>query len=256
MDQENKPKKSPLIWIIVIVIIVVVGGAVVYFVTQNNNENTNTAIVNTAANKTTNKTATTNTSADSYADLMKYDGKVVNISSADGKVTGKLAIAYRKGEQMPMQVVYFLKVTDELPKTAAATGGGASYYYIANHIKAADIRVGKGTGVLSPAYCNKDQTPDVLAMAKAGSVNINTFTGCDDQNDPNASTNTFYQLYSAYYNNYDFDYNKIVGKDTLAVFDSAPFWAADPSTGGYSVDSEKVISQGDITAQYSLTYSE
>lgn len=254
MDQENKPKKSPIIWIIVIVIIIVVGVVVVYFVTQNKNENANTA-VNTVANKTTNKTTATNTSVDPYADLMKYDGKVVNITSADGKVTGKLAISYRKGEQMPMQVVYFLKVTDNLPKTTGAVGG-ASYYYIASHAKAADIRVGKGTGVLAPAYCNKDQMPDVLAMAKSGDLNVTTYTGCEAQNDVYASTNTFYQVYSAYYNNYDFDYNEIVGKDTLAVFDSAPFYTADPSTGGYSADKEKVISQGDITTQYSLTYSD
>lgn len=253
MDQENKPKKSPIIWIIVIIIILV-GAAVVYFVTQNKNENANTA-VNTVDNKTTNKTAATNASADPYADLMQYDGKVVSISSTDGKVTGKLAIAYREGEQMPMQVVYFLKVTDNLPKSTGAVGG-ASYYYIASHAKAADIRVGKGTGVLPPAYCNKDQTPDVLAMAKAGNLNVSTFTGCDDQNDPSASTNTFYQIYSAYYNNYDFDYNEIASKDMLAVFDSAPFWAADASIGGYSADREKVIKEGDITAQYSLIYTE
>ncbi|PIY97156.1 MAG: hypothetical protein COY66_00930 [Candidatus Kerfeldbacteria bacterium CG_4_10_14_0_8_um_filter_42_10] len=250
-EKQLNSKKSNKIALIIIVAVVVIGAGIgIYYATKNQNTNGSSN-----ANATVNKT-TVKTNADPYADLMQYDGKVVSISSTDGKVTGRIAIAYRAGEQMPMQVVYFLKVKDTFPKKATSFAG-ESYNYIANHDISANIRTGDGTGVLSAIYCHADQMPDVLSVAKTGSADVQTYTGCAGQYDVYASTDTFYQIYAEYYNNYDFDYNKLISKDALAVFDTSSFYVADASTpGGYSYNRAQVISQGEVIKQYSLTYQE
>ncbi len=256
MPNETKSKKSLLI-LIIVVILIIVGAAAIYLIAGGKEKPTNT---NTITKNTTNDNASDNTNinsaTDPYADLMKYDGKLVEIYSADGKVNGQLAIAYRPTEKMPMQVVYFLKVTDDLPKSTTPTGGGAAYYYLASHARSDEIRASDGSGTLSAVICYADQTPDVLALARVGSITVDAYDGCSNQYDPYATTDTFYNIYAEYYNNYDFDYDRIVGKDTLALFDSAPYWTADPSTGGASVDDDTVIAQAEIARQYTLIYSE
>jgi hypothetical protein len=247
MENALPQKKSFLVWIIIIIVLLVAAGVIYFFATKKGE----TANTNTAENTTNTAVTNTNNTADPYAALMQYDGRVVNIASTDGKVTGKLAIAYRAGEEMPMQVVYFLKVDDALPKEATSFSG-ASYFYVANHTTAANVRTGEGTGVLSAITCNPDQMPDVLSLARAGSVTVTTYDGCVNQYEVNASTTSFYQVYSDYYNQYDFDYDKIIKKDTLTIFNSAPFYTA----VGAAPDQATVISQAEIAKQYTLTYSE
>ncbi|MFH1207418.1 MAG: hypothetical protein V1668_02315 [Patescibacteria group bacterium] len=249
--QEKKSNKTLLI-IIAFLVVMIGAGAAIYFSTQDTNENANTT-TNTKTN-TTNSTAASNIAADPYASLKQYDGKVINISSADGKVKGQAVIAFQMSEAMPIQVVYFLKVTDTLPMSRANVGGD-SYYYIANHAEAANVRTGQGTGLLNPVRCNKDQMPDLTALAKTRATDVATYTGCSSQYDLSVATDTFYQIYSDYYNNYTFSYDKIVGKDTLAVFDSAPFHTTNSTTGASTADNSQVISQSAVAAQYTLTYS-
>lgn len=253
-DKQPGSKKSNKIVLVIIVSVIVIGAGIsLFFVLQDQNENTKAADLNsnTAATANTNKNKVTN------ADLKKYDGKVVTISSADGKVTGKIALAYRESEQMPLQAVFYLKVTDSLSKKATSFGG-ESYNYIASHTKTADVRQGEGTGILSPIFCSKDLMPDVLAMAKAGSVGQEIYGECVIQSDPYASTDTFYHIYAAYYNVYNFDYNQdIISKNVFAVFDTSPFYVPDVNmAGSYTYDRAKVISEGEVVKQYSLIYKE
>jgi len=257
MEEGNKQKKSPVVTIVIIVIIVIGGGIGIYFATKGTDTNTttNTNITNT----TTNTTANTNTAtvADPYADLMKYDNKIIEITSTDGKVQGQIGIKIDKTEEYPIIVVYFMKVKGSLPKSvAAATGSGEAYYYIANHAAAADVQKGTGTGALSAAFCNVDAMPDVLAMAQSRTVLLDIYQGCDAQYDPWHTTNVFYHAYATYYDSDTFDYDRVLSKDTLAIFDSAPFYKEKPEIGGYGVDNATVISQGEISAQYDLTYTE
>jgi len=248
----DKVKKSPLMAIVVVVVVIGVGiGA--YFIfsggetTTTTNQAANTAVANTG------QTA----AADPYADLMQYDGKVITIASTDGKVTGSVAISINQTQDRPIVAVYFMKVKDSLPKSvAAATGSGESYYYIASHAAVADIRSGSGTGVLSEAFCNPEQTPDVLALAQARSIDLELYRGCAAQYDPWHTTDTFYHIYADYYDSSDFNYDLVTSKDTLAVFDTAPFYQEDPEIGGYNADDVTVISQGEITAQYDLIYTD
>lgn len=258
--QEIKSNKSILI---VIIIVVIIGAAVgVYFFTQNGNENTNVT-TNTNTATTTNTASATNTvtntagEADPYADLMKYDNKVVEISSSDGKVTGQLAISIDKTQEMPIAVVYFMKVADALPKSIAAAGGsGASYYYIANHTTAAAVNVGDGSGSFSVVFCNEGEMPNVLSLAQQRSIDIELYRGCDEQYVLDHTATSFYHVYSTFHNNYDFDYDAIVGQDTLAVFDTAPYYEADAETGGWGADNETVIAQAEPTVTYDLLYTE
>jgi len=256
--QEKKSNKAILI---VVIVVVAIGAAVgVYFATQGKNENTNTT-ANTNAGTKTNTASVTNantaTKTDPYADLMKYDNKVIEISSSDGKVTGQVAISIDKTQTMPIAVIYFMKVNDPLQKSvAAASGSGEAYYYITNHTSSDKIKEGDGTGSLSEAFCNADDMPDVLSLAQQRSIDLELYRGCDAQYDPWHTTETFYHIYSSFYNNYTFDYDEIIGKDTLAIFDSAPYWVADEEIGGWGVDDDVVISQAEPTTTYSLIYTE
>ena len=215
--------------------------------------------VNAASNANTNKVTNTNASSDTdpYADLMKYDNKVIDITSTDGKVKGQVGIKIDKTEAYPINVVYFLKVNDSLPKSVAeVTGAGETYYYIANHAAAANIQKGNGTGSLSAAFCNTDSTPDILALAESRDIDLDLYLGCDAQYDPWHSTSTFTHIYGNYYNSDTFNYDLVTAKDALAVFDTAQFYAEDPETGGFGADDATVIGQGSISAQYDLTFTE
>lgn len=242
---ENQPistKKPNQTMLIVVIIIILIGaGVAIYFATQKEDD------INT----------TSNTNMENlYTDLMQYDDKVIEITSSDGKVVGQLAISIDKTQIRPITVVYFLKVDDALPKSIdAASGAGEAYYYIANHTTAETINEGDGTGALSEAFCNTSEMPDVLGMAQQRSIDLELYRGCDAQNDPFHTTETFYHLYANYYNNYDFDYESLISKDTLAIFDSAPYYVADEETGGWGADDSAVISQAEPTTTYSLIYS-
>ena len=254
----DEQKKSPVL--IIVIVIVVLGIAIgVYFAMSGGEETSNT---NTTTNTVTTNTATTtktSTETDPYADLMQYDDKTIDITSADGKVTGQIAISIDKTQEMPITVVYFMRVDDALPQTIAATGGGASYYYIASHAQEADLRAGDGTGSLGAAFCNVDQIPDVLALAQERSISTDAYLGCDAQYEVGNSTETFYHIYSSYFNNYTWDYNNdVIGKDKLAVFDTAPFYEEEDFEGvqGWGADNETVIRDGEVTSQYDLIFTE
>ena len=254
--QEKKSRKTTLI---AVVILVVIGAAIgVYFITQNENGNTNTTTTtNTMSAANTASVTNTNSETDPYANLMQYDDKIIGIASIGGKVTGLAAISIDTAQTMPIAVVYFLKVDDPLPKSVAANvGAGESYHYIANHATSDAINVGTGTGVLSEAFCNSSEMPDVLALAQERSIGLELYRGCDAQYDPWHTTETFYHLYIDYYNNYTFNYDEIVGKDTLSVFDSAPYYEADEEIGGWNADAETVITQAEPAATYNLVYAE
>ncbi|MBU1075169.1 hypothetical protein KJ705_03750 [Patescibacteria group bacterium] len=245
-------KKSPMITIVVGVVII--GLAIGAYFLFSGKDTTNTT--NQPAN--TNETAVnTNTTVDPYADLKQYDGTTIDITSTDGKVVGQIGIKFDMTETYPISVIYFMKVNDSLPKSRAeVVAAGDAYYYITNHSAEANIRTGNGTGALSAAFCNTDQDPDVLAIAADRSISIELYEGCDAQYDPWHTTSTFYHLYGNYYDSDNFDYEMLTSRDTLAIFDSAAFYVEDTETGGYSADYETVISDGEITSQYSLIYTE
>ncbi|MFH1597957.1 MAG: hypothetical protein ABIB97_02710 [Patescibacteria group bacterium] len=253
----DEQKKSPVL--IIVIVIVVLGIAIgVYFAMSGGEEITNTNVATNSSSTNTNQTAT-NTATDPYADLMQYDDKTIDITSADGKVTGQIAISIDKTQEMPITVVYFMRVDDALPQTIAATGGGASYYYIASHAQEADLRAGDGTGSLGAAFCNVDQIPDVLALAQQRSIDVDLYLGCDAQYEVGNSTETFYHIYSSYFNNYTWDYNNdVIGKDKLAVFDTAPFYEEEDFEGvqSWGADNETVIRDGEVMSQYDLIFTE
>ncbi|MBU0597917.1 hypothetical protein KKF61_02880 [Patescibacteria group bacterium] len=251
-------KKSNKMMLIIIIIVVVLGAAVaVYFFTQKEETTNTAATTNTTAATNATPAANTNTEADPYDGLMQYDDNIIGIASIDGKVTGLAAISIDTAQTMPIAVVYFLKVDDALPKSVAANvGAGESYYYIANHTTADAIKVGDGTGVLSEAFCNPDEMPEILVLAQERSIDLELYRGCDAQYDVYHTTETFYHLYIDYYNNYTFDYDEIIGNDTLAIFDEAPYYEADEELGGWGADDALVISQAEPAATYELVYSD
>ncbi len=261
-NQQPAKKKSPLIWIAVVVILLVGGAAVVYFVMSGDeNTNTNQTATDTNTAASTTNTASSNTSGpaeeDSYADLMKYDGTEISIASTDGKVEGSVAIQIDTNEEYPIYVLYFMKVNDPLPKVAPATSElSDDYYYVASHGNADTIRDTGSAGALSMAFCNTDAMPDVLAVADTRSIMLDLYEGCDAQYDPWHEIGTFYYIYATYLNSDTFDYQAITDKDTLAVFDEGDFYIADAETGGWGADLDTVVSQGNIVAQYTLTYTE
>lgn len=249
-------KKLPLL--IILIIVIVLGGGIGIYLAMSGGEdtNTNTATTNTTTTKT--NQAATNSETDPYADLMQYDDKTIDITSDDGKVTGQIAISIDLTEEYPINVVTFMKVDDPLPQTTAATGG-TGYYYIANHAKEEYIRFGDGTGALSEAMCNPEATLDVLDLAQRRTIDSDIYLGCDAQTDPWHVTEVFYHIYASYYNNETWDYkNDVIGKDTLAVFDSAPFYEEEEIEGyqSWGADDEIVIRDGEIVASYDLIYTE
>ena len=239
MEQEEIKKvggNKILIYLVVAVVVIAVGVGVYYLLKGGSDGDS----------------SSTSSSSKSF----EYDGKVVQISSVDGKVTGQMAISRDNAQEYPISVVSFMKISDDLPKIKPAVEDlGESYFYIASHVSSEDLRNGSGTGALSAAFCNIDTMPDVLELAKKRTVLTDTYEGCEAQYDPWHDTNTFYHTHLVYYGDDTFDYDRLLNDDVLAIFDQGPFYVSDGESG-YGVDAKTVIAEGEIAAQYELIYTE
>lgn len=245
----DERKKSPVL--IIVIVFVVVGVAIGVYFALNNAESTETN-TNTISN------TNTSTEVDPYADLMKYDDKVIDISSVDGTLEGKIAISIDLTQEYPINVLHFIKITESLPQTAIGSSG-LSYYYIANHTQTGNLRTGEGTGGLGAAFCNPDQMPDVLTMAQQRSIDADIYYGCDDQYDPWHTTDVFFNVYGSYYNHETWDYEiSVIGRDKFAVYQSGPFHYEYTEQGvqGWMVDNDQVIKEAEILVSYDLIYTE
>ncbi|MBU1148980.1 hypothetical protein KKI23_02700 [Patescibacteria group bacterium] len=245
----EQPKKSPVLLIVIVIIVIGVAVGVYFALSGDETTETNT---NTAA-----ATTNTNTAADPYADLMKYDDKTIDITSADEKVEGKIAISIDLTQEYPINVLHFIKITESLPQTATGSSGLA-YNYLANHTQEEFLRTGEGTGSLAAAFCNPDQMPDVLTMAQQRSIDADIYYGCDDQYDPWHTTDVFFNVYGSYYNHETWSYASVIGRDKFAVYNASPFYYEYTEQGvqGWKFDNDQVIKEGEITASYDLIYTE
>jgi len=244
--QSNK-----LLVVIIVVIVVIIGAIGLYFVLNKSEES------NTNNNSSANSAANTNSTSDPYANLMQYDGQTWQVTSADDKVDGRVGIKINMEWDYPIHVAYFFKANDNLPKSEPTQVDLSSgYYYIANNVEKEKAGSEGMAGTFSDIYCNKETMADILAMTSGLSEATDVYLDCPEIRELFKTTSTFYHAYGLYYNDQTFDINNILKRDLLEVYNSAPFYKADPETGGWGADDSEVVNGSEPVASYDLIFKE
>jgi hypothetical protein len=262
-EQQTQEKKSNKTVLIVIIIVVMIGAAAaVYFFTQSE-ETTNTATT-TNATPVTNTAAVTNTNttteSDSTTNARQYDGKVINVSSADGKIEGLagVKIAETDGSEY-VTVGFFFKIHDTFSQKSTNLGS-THYSLLANHIKSSETRVDEGGGTVGGIYCEKNVMPDILEIT-SGNFNDQTrrYIECTyGTTDAWEDTDTFYHTYVKPFGFSVFTLEDIYEISKLEIYDASQYWVEEMYEGLESagIDEEAAVANAPILATYTLEYEE
>jgi hypothetical protein len=187
----------------------------------------------------------------SYEELLQYDKKVVNISSADGKLTGTAGFTVGKDnkDKPYLDTYYNLYINDSLPKNSKPIDGlrvGTGYDYINNLVDATNE---SGEGDLRSIFCNKDQP--ISDPFKSSSTQYN----CNGEDVSQLTTELFLASFSRWYRNYD----EFLQKTAFELYDSSNYWEEekdDTGVSSWSVDDDLVVSEGPKVREYKLTFNQ
>lgn len=264
-EQQTQGKKSNKTLLVVIVIIVVIGAAVgVYFFTQSEDESiTTTTTTNTAVTTNTEET-TTNTSVPT-SNAKPHDGKIINVTSADGKIEGLAGIKYTEFEGYEYIVVgFFFKIHDAFFQKSDNVGN-FDYSLVANHIKSTETRVDdgtvtKGTNMLGSIYCEKDFVPDVFELVAGNSYDQTVrYIDCTwGTPEAWADTDSFYYEHNKSFSIDTFTLEDIYEINKLEIYEGSQYWIEEDVDDLYSagLDTAAVYASAPIIATYTLEFEE
>lgn len=247
---------------IILVIVVVIAGAAIafYFAGRDTDTNTNNTAVTTNSNTTPVSNANQETT-NSATIVNQYDGKVLNISSTDGKIEGLagIKIAEIDGTEY-VKVGFFFKIKDAFSQTPTNLRASTQYSLLGGHVKIGETRVDDGTGTIGAIYCNKDIMPDALEIA-SGNFDDQTlrYIECTyGTTDAWADTDTFYHVYSTAFGASVFTLDDIYELNKLEIYDGSQYWVEEIIEGLESegLDDDAAVANGPILATYTLEYEE
>lgn len=178
------------------------------------------------------------------ADLQQYDGKVLRVTSVDGKVKGSIGIKLDSTASRPsLDVFYNLIINDRYPKNKGELG--FDYQYAGDLVEADSI--GDAEGTVSAAYCNKDVIPtDAFSTDFRYNDNCPAFNAGGD-------TSTFTWQFSQSMENYE----EVLAATTIDIYDSSKAWEKDPDDTSSSTNNDDLaVSQGNKVASYTLVITE
>jgi len=230
--------KKLLIPILGIAFLLVVSGCG----TAQNNDESDTANNTTAADTQT---------QDSQSELSKYDGKVYQIKSADGKVEGQLGFKLEDFDGDPVLATgYLIMINDDLP--LRQTSAGFEEYSYAAHLtnSESDPRLADD-GEIGAVVCNKDQRVNIMDAIDDSSI-TDMYFDCKTMFEP---TSTFYLLFTRYNTAEAFDIDTILAQNKLYLFDTADYWV-ETEDGGMGVDHEVALESAPIAREYDIEITE
>ncbi len=200
-------------------------------------------------------------------ELAKYDGKVLNISSADGKIKGKVGLSYyKKGRKL--QAVFHIFVIDNLPenkvcftcksdpKNNEECRSWDKYNYAATMVESSgDKKKSIFSNGLMPIFCKN--IPDISNPSKLDVGG--TYFGCfEKQIGKDITTNKFYFSNQKLFNSIE----EIKSPKQLKVYDAKDYTTRDSCVDGQVAhsfegqDTEKAVKEGKLIKTYQLIFSE
>lgn len=204
--------------------------------------------------QTTSPDSNTNTNTqtqDSQNELSKYDGKVYQIKSTDGKVEGQLGFKLDEFEGEPvLKTGYLIMINDELP-LRQTTAGFEEYSYAAHLTNSDSYPRLADDGEIGAVVCNKDQKVNVIDALKDSS-STDMYFDCKTMFEP---TSTFYLFFTRYNTAEFFDINRVLAQDKLYLFDTADYWI-ETEDGGMGVDHEAALESAPIAREYDIEITE
>lgn len=188
--------------------------------------------------------------AASYDELLRYDKKVINITSTDGKLVGTAGFSLKKDSKNKpyLDTYYNLIINDALPKNGNLANNGIQlgygYDYVNNLV---DPSLDSGEGDLSSIFCNKDlviSNPYVSASPQYSCNGINT---------ANMTTEKFIASFSRWYRSYE----EFSIRNAFELYDSSAYWVEEKgsdNTSSWSVDDDKAVGEGQKIRSYTLQF--
>lgn len=258
-------KKSTIIILIILIVILIMAGVLVFKgtgckkTTNTNQETTKTNLNTNSAVKNTNGTAPKGNvnSNDPLANFQQYDNKVVDISSRDGKVKGRIGfkLGYDESGKYPMiKTATFLLINEALPQKKD-NQGFTGYYYIGHLSKAGEER-SDNHGNVSGAFCNKDQMIDVIAAIDDFASATNIYSDClGPMGSFDQTTETFFHHFNSYYLLNEFNYNDIIAENKFSVIDFSQYMTIANEYNGFSPNTDLATAEGPIEKTYDIEYS-
>ncbi|MFH1509493.1 MAG: hypothetical protein ABIE68_04980 [bacterium] len=251
-------KKS--IIIIILIIVLAIGGYLIWKFTQDSigDEDTKTE-------KTINSEEKTKTSnAGECAEVEKYNGTILDISSTSGKLEGQIGIVIDEesevdGEALPpVKIIYALRIDEALPQKQASNDVGLGYHYIGS-LKTKGQSGTYSSGSIGGAYCNKSGLPDPIAVADNLDSAFDYYRSClPPVGSYGMTTETFYNTHAEYRSCDEFDYDALFNKDQFDIIDVSPFYYQENSEGyeSWGIDEAKALEEGEIEATYKISVTE
>lgn len=257
------PKKSSLIILVAMALALVLTGASCSKDTNTNQaqEKTNTTQdTNQKANTNQQPIANTNTDNDTSDSAKEYDGKIVDFSSTDRKVTGQVGLKYdATGEYPLIKTVTFLKINDPLPQKTDAFGN--SGYHYAGHLTSEANARSDHDGQIGETWCNKGEGVEVLNAFDSLTESTLKYSEC--MTDPTAyqyTTEIFHHIFSSVFLANQFDLQKdVLSRNKYYVFDYTDYIYEETYEGGYQSwgpNLDQDLAELPIVRTYDIEYSE
>ncbi len=223
MEEEKKDKKSKIVLIIVLILLLfLIGAGIIYYlVFYNRNESSNQA----NNNENNRVSLAEDKEKINEIDLSQYDGKILKITSVDGKIKGSAYLTYEADvEKLKMEYQAFLNDDLSVNGTCGGSVDGKTacddmirYEYAQKTISQNNPDINYGV-FLYPVLCNKDRYSEKDKFKDFTSFYGAEACGIDDQ--IGEKTSTFLVRGQIEYDSYE----EILGTYDVVVYDSSQYW--------------------------------
>jgi len=206
----------------------------------------------------------TNSLVEEDADLVAMkalDGVIYQLASTDGKVSGQMGLKFIKTDEeyQYLEAAVYLVIEEALPaKTPNLSHSSALGYFQVGHLTKQGEERDDDNGAISPRFCGKDVEISIMES-------FDDFMGLTDHLSecsqdlgvetafmkPLFFTNHFHTIFSKY------DYKDIESYNKYVIFDGSQYQIREDYEGleSYFTDLDKVIAEGSIIKEYTITYS-
>lgn len=203
-------------------------------------------------------------STSSSSELKKYDGKIFELKSEDGKFNGLVALTFKEEKKKDyLSASYNLKIKDDLkvngkcPYNPNGCEGHIEYVYSNDllDIKATSNEKDDEGGLLS-VFCNKEAEFDKNNASESQSRLFNCSPDSNGyKNHGKITTDTF----SAHFTKNFYSVEDFLATNQFSIYDASDFVyeeKIDDTSSSWGADHQKAVTEGKKVAEYTFKINE
>jgi hypothetical protein len=181
----------------------------------------------------------------SASDLTQYDGRILKVSSSDGKVTGQVGIKVTAVSGKSRLTASYNLLINQAFAVNKSTANGSDYQYIGDLVKPDSL--GDAEGSVSAIYCNKDvSTTEPFTISYSHNNNCPAFNA-------GGATGTFAWQFQPNFASYA----ELLAATQADIYSGAGAWEQDPDDASVTtMNDDLAVSQGNKVASFTLMYTE